>query len=903
MIGKSLGPYKIVEAIGAGGMGEVYLAEDTRLNRQVAVKVLPAEFASDPDRLARFEQEARAAAGLNHPHIAAIHDVGVEDGTHFMVQEYLQGHTLREPLKKGALPLKTALQIATEIAEGLTAAHAAGIIHRDLKPENIFITREGHAKILDFGLAKLTEPSDLIGSDPAESPTMTVAGQVMGTAGYLAPEQAEGSADIDHRADVFAFGCVLYEMLSGKQPFTGRSVAETISRIQHDEPSSLAEVDAALPMEVHRIDKKCLAKDPANRYQTPSDLVVDLKSLVAEVEAGASVSLATRPDATGSGTGRTGLWRHVAAGLALASVTGWIMFYVASTRPGPYRELGFVLPQGQRVATDMDVRLFDIDRMGEKIAWVTQEEPRQIYVRYLDSQEVRLVKNTEGADNASVEFSPDGEWVAFVKDGDLVAVPLDGEGPERAIQPGTGTEIWDFDWAEDESWYITLAYKGLYRLDPTGTMHTLREVTREMRMGYVRALPGGQAVIFGGWSTEEPNRNHLYVMRLDGSEPRRLLDDVTFAVYFRGYLLFGDREAIYAASFDLSTHDIGTRQQVVPKVEMDNDRRIGEFAVSETGTLVYLPEQGLREWGLAQIELGDVPPGEPDFLEVERDNYILPGFNPSAENGEFVVAVRGGGVRTSNIRLALGNLGSPGHDWISPADGEVWNPVWRFDGRVIAFEGVPTGTIWQMPPGGVQGELYIGTDTTPIVPLSYSPDGRALLAAERLPLDEFQMVVLDLEQDPPFRHPVSQNGTKEHFGVFSPNGKWVATVSDEEGEAEVFVRSYSAEDFSLGSGRRVSREGGWYPVWNGDDEILYLDKHAQMLKSVQFVDGVPRRPTDRIDLSDLEIPQPLWIMTGRPYDVSPSGKLLIVAREKNRRKMEVNVTFNWSQELERIMRQ
>ncbi len=183
MIGKSLGPYKIVESIGAGGMGEVYLAEDTRLGRQVAVKVLPAEFASDPDRLARFEQEARAAAGLNHPHIAAVHDVGVEDGTHFMVQEYLQGHTLREPLRKGALPLKTALQFATEISEGLTAAHASGIIHRDLKPENIFITKDHHAKILDFGLAKLTEQSGAIGSDPAESPTMTVAGQVLGTVG------------------------------------------------------------------------------------------------------------------------------------------------------------------------------------------------------------------------------------------------------------------------------------------------------------------------------------------------------------------------------------------------------------------------------------------------------------------------------------------------------------------------------------------------------------------------------------------------------------------------------------------------------------------------------------------------------------------------------------------------
>ncbi len=258
--GTKLGPYEITEQLGAGGMGEVWLAEDSRLGREVAIKVLPAEFASDPERLARFEQEARAAAALNHPHIAAVHDVGVEDGTHFMVQEFLEGNTLREPLQNGALPLKQALRLATEIAEALAAAHAAGIVHRDLKPENIFVTKEGHAKVLDFGLAKLTEVA--VAGSPGgatQSPTMmgTVAGQVMGTAGYMAPEQVEGSEEIDHRADLFAFGCVLYEIVGGKRAFTGPTVLDTLHAIARTDPQPVNEIKPGLPTELERILNKC----------------------------------------------------------------------------------------------------------------------------------------------------------------------------------------------------------------------------------------------------------------------------------------------------------------------------------------------------------------------------------------------------------------------------------------------------------------------------------------------------------------------------------------------------------------------------------------------------------------------------------------------------------------------
>jgi serine/threonine protein kinase len=272
LIGESLGPYKILELLGAGGMGEVFLAEDTRLSRKVAIKVLPAEFASDPERLARFEQEAEAAAALNHPNIAAVFDVGSEGETQYMVQEYLEGATLSELIGKGPLALDRALALGVEVGEALVAAHKAGIVHRDLKPDNIFVTEAGHAKVLDFGLAKLTEVSAPAGSSASMSPTMlgTVAGQIMGTAGYMAPEQVNGET-VDGRADLFAFGCVLYEAVTGRRAFPGENIHDTLAKIISRDPQPVHEMRGDLPVKLGWIVDKALAKDPARRYQSAAD--------------------------------------------------------------------------------------------------------------------------------------------------------------------------------------------------------------------------------------------------------------------------------------------------------------------------------------------------------------------------------------------------------------------------------------------------------------------------------------------------------------------------------------------------------------------------------------------------------------------------------------------------------
>ena len=459
MIGKSLGPYKIIDTLGAGGMGEVFLAEDTRLGRKVAIKVLPAEFASDPERLARFEQEARAAAALDHPHIAAVFDVGSalaevgggdEGGsdsgdsgpveakvvTHYMVQEYLEGETLGDALRTGRLPLKKALDLNTEVAEALAAAHGAGIIHRDLKPANIFITKDDHAKVLDFGLAKLTEMATLGTADGAsKSPTLlgTVAGQVMGTAGYMAPEQVEGTAEIDKRADVFAFGCVLYESVTGSQAFSGTSVLDTLHRIAHSQPRDLGEIDDGLPTEAQRIIGKCLAKEASARYQHVDDLIVDLRVLATQVETGAAITIAVTGATPGAGgidgsPGATG-----AAGTPAASdVAGGHGFAGAGV--------------SWKVAVPAVIVIIALATFAGTMLRATAPEPlvRRFQIPYPADTALRA-----GA-TLGVAFSPDGKWIVFNADrqlwlravGELFAEPIRGtEGARNPFFSPAGEQL------------------------------------------------------------------------------------------------------------------------------------------------------------------------------------------------------------------------------------------------------------------------------------------------------------------------------------------------------------------------------------------------------------------------------------------------------------------------------
>ena len=473
MIGTSLGPYKIIEQLGAGGMGEVYLGEDTRLGRKVAIKVLPAEFASDPERLARFEQEARAAAALNHPHIAVVHDVGSEAGeggatTHFIVQEYLEGQSLRERLDKGALPLGKALDLATEAGEALIAAHKAGIIHRDLKPDNIFVTEEGHAKVLDFGLAKLTEMAAPTGGSASMSPTMlgTVAGQVMGTVGYMAPEQINGE-EIDQRADLFAFGCVLYQTVTGRQAFSGRNVMQTLDLILAEEPVSLGEIDSELPAELERIVRKSLAKEPDKRYQTAADLVVDLRAVQAEITGGTAQSAAKlggRRDGSSSaasgGIGRGTVAMIAVVAALVSAAAAWAALRSPAAPVGPPMAFTMELPP-ETVFDSAGRHLLAFSADGESLVFVANE---QLYLHNMRDPGATAIRGTENGGRMPF-FSPDGQRVGFWAENELRTVSING---------GVATTLcetdnpWGASWTEDDRVIWGRGRRGIWQVADTG---------------------------------------------------------------------------------------------------------------------------------------------------------------------------------------------------------------------------------------------------------------------------------------------------------------------------------------------------------------------------------------------------------------------------------------------------
>jgi len=595
MVGRTLSHYEIIEPLGAGGMGEVYLGEDTRLGRKVAIKVLPGEYASDPERLARFEQEARAAAALNHPHIAVVHDIGTEGDTHFIVQEYLEGQSLRERLDKGALPVDKALDLAIEVGEGLTAAHKAGVVHRDLKPDNIFVTQGGHAKILDFGLAKLTEAA-APATGLSMSPTVlgTVAGQVMGTAGYMAPEQVEGDAEIDGRADIFAFGCVLYEMATGKRAFSGESVLDTLHAIKRTEPQAIEEINTALPADLRRIVAKCLAKDPAGRYQHADDLTVDLGRLATEVESGTAAPLHA---AAGAASSRWGPSVPLAAAVAVAILSvaaGSLAPWAGRNAPEPaLLQLELTVPEGLNVAAignqvvtaspdgrDVVLSLVDAEPGPEELDAPTT---RRLYRRRLDGLGLELIEGTENA--RAPAFSPNGEWLAFRgENAQLRKVPLNGGPVITLARPADNGPAW----GDDDMIYYTRDNE-LWRVPAAGgEAERVAEEGDAAFDGPLSALPGSRGILA---ATESDGGTRIEVIDLETKQRTVIADAGDRPQYSpAGYVLYGHDATLWALPFDLDAlQATGPPLVVAQGVAIAGSRfTTARFSVSNDNKLIYM---------------------------------------------------------------------------------------------------------------------------------------------------------------------------------------------------------------------------------------------------------------------------------------------------------------------------
>jgi Tol biopolymer transport system component len=893
LIGKSLGPYKLIEALGAGGMGEVYLAEDTRLGRKVAVKVLPTDFASDPERLARFEQEARASAALNHPHIATVFDVGAQADdddvkTHYMVQEYLQGQTLGEKLAGGALPLEEALALAIEAGEALTAAHRAGIVHRDLKPDNVFVTEDGHVKVLDFGLAKLTEAAPPSGADASMSPTVlgTVAGQVMGTAGYMAPEQIQGNP-VDARTDVFGFGCVLYEMVTGQQPFAGRTLHHTLDRILSEEPTPARDIKPDLPAQLQWMLRKCLAKPPTQRYQHADDVVVDLVALRRAMDAG-ELDVDAPAEASATPDGRSG--RRLTAALAVVTFASLALSAWMATRTTP--PTGGVARFDVLFSPDNDVVLYEnrgstvaVAPDGSRLVWAG-EGPQgvMLYQRPIDALVAIPIPGTEAADVPF--FSPDSRSVGFVADGELKIVGFGG-GPPTTLG-NVGDNVRGGAWRDDGT--IILGHSddpgptnGLMRIHAAGgEIEILVDAPGELvSYRYPQFLPGGDRLLL----TVETNESNVQagktiaVYDLAAGEMSELTQRGTYARYLpTGHLVYARGSQLIAVPFDIDTLvAIGEETTVLDGIEVDSNIGYAQFDVSATGMLVYAEAKataGLLSW-------------------VERDG------------GQEVIYDEPLRLRTPRIspdgrRIALWMLSDAAENiWLYDLergaldrltrDGQDFGPEWSTDGQFVMYSSNRSGTYstWRARADGTGapepvdlGGIPYPFDTASIHP---TDDVIALTWSG----DLFVYTPGSGEAQPWFDSPAF-----EATPAFSPDGRWLAYATNDQGPNQVYVRSYP----DAGNRRVVSRDGGAEPRWARDGSELYF-RSGDVIMAVPF-DGEAAQPVGqpyKLFETDRRL-MPGWFGVSN-YDVGNDGRLLMLLADGPTTITGLKVVVNWFQEL------
>ena len=897
--GTKLGPYEITEQLGAGGMGEVYLAQDTRLGRKVAIKVLPAEFASDPERLARFEQEARAAAALNHPHIAAVHDVGVEGDTHFMVQEYLEGETLREPLQKGALPLKKALGLATEIAEALAAAHAAGIIHRDLKPENIFVTKEGHAKVLDFGLAKLTEVRVTGAPGGAtQSPTMmgTVAGQVMGTAGYMAPEQVEGG-EVDQRTDLFAFGCVLYEMIGGRQPFAGRSLHQTLDLIVNEEPTPLVEIKPDLPAPVHWILRKGLAKDPAERYQSAADLKVDLRALLTDIQSGAgAMKEATAPPA---GSGHTTLGEAAPQGwvrmtvaamvivaLAMGLATGW---FGSGRSPAPtsiVQRFRLNLPEGKHLQGGAD-RVVTISPDGQTLVFVAADESGyQLYRRRIGEFTATPIPGTEGG--GAPFISPDGEWLAFesTMPAWIKKVPLWGS------QLGTVCEQCSFgSWTEQNELLFSNLQQDLWLTPETGGERRLvASSLPEHDVGGLQRgemLPNGDAVlfeisrgrgnVFGGIGVWSEVNNEFIRVAENGTDPFYTVS---------GHIVFGRDGASYAVGFDPEAFALTSDTvRVIEDVRVEGGGAV-QANVSRNGTLVYASGGGATGTQLIRVD----PDGSRQLVIDQWRLFRRPEVSPDGR--QIAVTIRNGGE--SNIHIV--DIEGGTLEQLTDV-GNLFSTIWTGPVRIAAgFSASAEHGIQLFVTDRSAEPRTLATADAPLIPESWAAaEGRVVFHEGDLAAGDTRLREVDEAGQVV---PVEGSDAGEHSATISPDGRWLAYVRQRANVREVLVRPYS----DSGAPVQVSTNGGFAPRWDPNgSRLYYLTTDSRSVLMAARVVTEPRLAvTEREEMFPTH---DFWNgARGTNYTVHPDGYFLFLRQAVGENSIrQINVVVNWFEELKRLV--
>jgi hypothetical protein len=910
------GKYRILEEIGRGGMGVVYKAEDTKLARKVAIKVLPDIFTADPERLARFEREARVLASLNHPNIAAIYGVEEADGKRFLVLELVEGETLAERLIKSPLSLEETIGLCLQIAEGLEAAHEKGIIHRDLKPGNVKITPEGKVKILDFGLAKAFHdqaPEVDLRNSPTITANMTQPGVILGTAAYMSPEQAKAKA-VDKRADIWAFGCVLFECLTGKRAFQGDTISETVAAILKGEPDWTL-LPADTPTSVRAVLRRCLQKDANVRLHDIADARVEMQE-------------ETSPAAAATSVARLFPFRWVLSISAATLVTGLLAglmimkFLSPATSPVPKPVVrsvvrleqerylsGFLLspPFGYERPTRTAMAISSDGRFMVYAAIKANRGPQDkscLYLRRFDELEAKPIAGTEGA-VSNPFLSPDDRWVGFFNDDKLMKVSIEGGVPAALCDISMP---FGFSWGDDNQIVFSPARgAGLSRISAEGGNPEIITVPDRSKGEFAHrlphCLPGSKGVLFTIMRHAWDKQPRVAVLELGTRKWRDLLDDAADARYVpTGHLVFLRRGTLMVVRFDLNKLEIvGQPVPAIANIEQAlnttnslRDSAAGQFGISASGALVYATGGILPDQENTLMLLDQKGNAEP--VASFKAPFFAPRFSPDGQRIAYVSM----GMECQVWVLDL-NRGTASR---LTSEGLSQFVAWTQDGRRVVFDWLKTGIpniYWQAADASSPMERLTQSERRQF-PASWTPDGEILAFLEQ-PEDtgaayDIQLFHVRDRRVTPFLN----SHFNEIYPEISPDGHWIAYTSDESGRGEVYVQPFPGPGAKL----QISNDGGAEPLWSRDGRELFYRTSYQERENRAFAVDVQTGPAFSAGK-----PRLLFTAQGysgmspiRTWDISPDGRRFLVVKMEERESRPVTelvLVQNWFEELKRLV--
>ena len=888
--GSQLGIYEIIGALGAGGMGEVYRARDTQLNRDVAIKVLPQLFAQDTERVARFTREAHTLAALNHPHIAQVYGlVSAADGGPALVMELVDGDDLSVVIARGPIPVAEALPIGRQVADALQAAHEQGIVHRDLKPANVKLRPDGTIKVLDFGLAKAMDPRTASGSaaaDLAHSPTftspMTEMGMILGTAAYMSPEQARGKV-VDKRADIWAFGCLLYEMLTGRRAFAGGDVTETITAVMRDEPDWTL-LPSGLSPSIERFIRRSVAKNPRERVQDAGDLRLAL-------EGAFDIDAARTAGTPAPERRRTGLMAAAALALAAtAAAAGWYLRPAPATPDVPVRRFA-VSPAPAVLAIANTNRDFALSPDGNFFVYLASEgNARNLYIRRLSDLEPKLLRR---ADRYFEPFvSHDGRWIAFNDESDYTLRKIDVNGGPPVEIARVGSELLGATWGDDGT-IVYAVDAGLFRVPASGGTPVAVLKPDSSKDEFVFAwpvfLPGSKTVLYAARSGRASEWT-INAMEVATGAAKVLVRGGTSPLYSRsGHLLYVSEQALQGVAFDPVRVEVtGDRRTLLDGI-LAKTSGSANVAVAADGTLVYIAGRGpsaKREVVWIDRE------GKTESLGMPQRGYTSARLSPDGTRIALDILDDQGGVWLWDIARRGLTILSTQEDRVTGV------PAWTSDGKSVIFSTAREGplNLFVKSADGTGAVRRITNSQANENISSITADGKQVVFTRVANSGTFSdLLIAPIDGTLPAGTPLLGGKSSELNGEISPDGRWIAYESDESGLSQIYVRPFP----NIDSGRwQISYEIGFQPMWSpASDELFFMNNDnrlhsARIAPGASFVAG-PAKPIGNLTFFAAVVP--------RTFDISRDGKRFLVIRgiEEANWQAVVTVVQNWAQELKR----